>query len=201
MVLIFLVVVSVSVFIYNYVSCNKQTSMVPEHFDPNDLPTNAIGNNLTGSGNGQLRNDTGNRGDDIVNAAPVNLKPEDSPNTTMLGDEVTGVSSDGADFKEGTNGHEKWNNNTQWSASDLLPNRDSSSTEYNWDESNPQIKQIEGNAWLNERKFMGMYSVASSLRNATHDIRRDIPNPQMTVSPWNNSTILPDTNSKGLCSL
>ena len=68
----------------------------------------------------------------------------------------------------------------------------------NWDESNPQIAKVDGNAWLNERKFLGIYSVASSLRNATHDLRRDVPNPQMVVSPWNNTTIMPDANSKGL---
>lgn len=116
-----------------------------------------------------------------------------------------------ADF---TSNNKNLNNNlTHFDSADLLPKPDSATAKYpsdegwqykkgaNWDESNPQIKEVEGNAWLNERKFMGIYSTASSLRNATHDIRRDIPNPQMTVSPWQNTTILPDSNSKGLCSL
>ena len=116
-----------------------------------------------------------------------------------------------ADFT--TDGKNYYNNLTHFDSADLLPKPDSENTKYpsddgwsykhgaNWDESNPQIKEVEGNAWLNERKFLGMYATASSLRNANHDIRRDIPNPQMTVSPWNNTTILPDTNSKGLCTL
>lgn len=116
-----------------------------------------------------------------------------------------------ADFT--SDGKNYYNNLTHFDSADLLPKPDSERTQYpsedgwtykhgaNWDESNPQIKQVEGNAWLNERKFLGMYSVASTLRNATHDLRRDIPNPQMTVGPWNNTTILPDSNSKGLCTL
>lgn len=107
-----------------------------------------------------------------------------------------------------------YNNLTHFDSTDLLPNPDADNKQNiaddkgwtykhgaNWDESNPQIAQVEGNAWLNERKFLGISSVGSTNRNATHDIRRDIPNPQMVVSPWNNTTILPDSNSKGLCSL
>lgn len=112
-----------------------------------------------------------------------------------------------ADFT--SSGKNLYNNLTHFDSADLLPKPDkqvpsdhgwSYKHGANWDESNPQIKHVEGNAWLNERKFLGMYSVGSSLRNATHDIRRDVPNPQMTVSPWNNTTIMPDSNSKGLCS-
>lgn len=112
-----------------------------------------------------------------------------------------------ADFT--TDGNNYQNNLTYFDSSDLLPNKDKkvddNGWQYNfgtnWDESNPQIARVDGNAWLNERKFLGIYSVASSLRNATHDLRRDVPNPQMVVSPWNNTTIMPDTNSKGLNTL
>jgi hypothetical protein len=112
-----------------------------------------------------------------------------------------------ADFT--TDGKNYYNNLTHFDSADLLPKPDKETDDKgwtykhgaNWDESNPQIAQVEGNAWLNERKFLGIYTVGSTLRNATHDIRRDIPNPQMVVSPWNNTTILPDSNSKGLCTL
>lgn len=112
-----------------------------------------------------------------------------------------------ADFT--SDGRQLHNNLTYFDSADLLPNKDrkvedegwDSKFGANWDESNPQIAKVEGDAWLNERNFLGVYSVASSLRNATHDLRRDVPNPQMVVSPWNNSTIMPDTNNKGLNTL
>jgi hypothetical protein len=113
-----------------------------------------------------------------------------------------------ADFT--SDGKNHYNNLTHFDSADLLPKPDKDQPDddgwkykhgANWDESNPQIAQVEGNAWLNERKFLGMYTTGSTLRNATHDFRKDIPNPQMVVSPWNNTTILPDSNNKGLCTL
>jgi hypothetical protein len=112
-----------------------------------------------------------------------------------------------ADFT--SDGQQSNTNLTYFDSSTLLPDENKKvkdeGWEYKfgstWDESNPQIAKVDGNAWLNERKFLGIYSVASSLRNATHDLRRDVPNPQMVVSPWNNTTIMPDANSKGLNTL
>jgi hypothetical protein len=116
------------------------------------------------------------------------------------------------DYAGFTHKNENFNNGLEhFDSADLLPKLDGENTinddgwtiknNKGWDESNPQIKLVEGNAWLNERKFLGISTVGSSLRNATHDIRRDIPNPQMVVSPWNNTTMVPDTNNKGLCTL
>jgi hypothetical protein len=44
----------------------------------------------------------------------------------------------------------------------------------------------------------GINTVSSSLRNASMDIRGDIPNPQVQVGPWNQTTIEPDTNRRAL---
>lgn len=60
-------------------------------------------------------------------------------------------------------------------------------------------KKIKGTHLIHPKVHMGVNTVGSSLRNATHDIRGDIPNPKINVSPWNNSTIEPDTNIKGIC--
>jgi hypothetical protein len=59
--------------------------------------------------------------------------------------------------------------------------------------------KIQGTHLLNPKIHMGVNTVMSSKRNATHDIRGDIPNPKIRVSPFLNSTIEPDTNIKGLC--
>jgi|SRR5271154_4245946 len=60
-------------------------------------------------------------------------------------------------------------------------------------------KKIKGTHLIHPKVHMGVNTVGSSLRNGTHDIRGDIANPKINVSPWNNSSIEPDTNLKGIC--
>ena len=168
-------------------SCGKTSSNQLEYFD------NAL-ENFVNSGEEEQK--------DYINEWNNQFSQQNTSAEPMVDDAVH------ADFT--SSGKDLNNNLTSFSSADLLPKPDSEAGAgdggwsykrgANWDESNPQIKQVEGNAWLNERKFLGMYTVASSLRNATHDLRRDVPNPQMVVSPWNNTTMLPDSNTKGLCS-
>lgn len=61
-------------------------------------------------------------------------------------------------------------------------------------------KKIKGNQFLVHPKYnIGVNTVGTSLRNGSHDLRGDIPNPKINIGPWMNSTIEPDTNIKGLC--
>lgn len=60
-------------------------------------------------------------------------------------------------------------------------------------------KKIKGTHLIHPKTHMGVNTVANSLRNATHDIRGDIVNPKLNTGPWNQSTIEPDTNIKGIC--
>lgn len=60
-------------------------------------------------------------------------------------------------------------------------------------------KRIKGNL-LHPKYLIGVDTIRSSKKNSTHDIRGDVPTPKIYVSPWNNSTIEPDNNFKGLCS-
>jgi len=46
---------------------------------------------------------------------------------------------------------------------------------------------------------IGIDTVGQSRKNATYDIRSAPPNPKFVVSPWSNSTIEPDYNTKPLC--
>lgn len=46
---------------------------------------------------------------------------------------------------------------------------------------------------------IGTDTVGQSLKNATYDLRSAPPNPKFVVSPWQNSTIEPDYNTKPLC--
>jgi hypothetical protein len=46
---------------------------------------------------------------------------------------------------------------------------------------------------------IGIDTVGQSKKNATYDFRAAPPNPKFVVSPWMNSTIEPDYNTKPLC--
>jgi len=60
-------------------------------------------------------------------------------------------------------------------------------------------KKIQGTHLLHPKTHMGVNTVGSSLKNATHDMRGDVPCPKISISPWGNSTIEPDTNMRGFC--
>jgi hypothetical protein len=52
---------------------------------------------------------------------------------------------------------------------------------------------------IDNRDFIGVNTVGSSLRNASLDLRSAPPCPRVLVSPWNQSTIEPDVNLKSIC--
>jgi hypothetical protein len=61
-------------------------------------------------------------------------------------------------------------------------------------------KNIDDNNLINpDRYIIGINSVASSLKISSHDIRGGVPINKYVVSPWNNSSVAPDTNIKSLC--
>lgn len=60
-------------------------------------------------------------------------------------------------------------------------------------------KKIRGTHLIHPKVHMGVNTVGNSLKNGTHDLRGDVPNPKFYVSPFLNSTIEPDTNIKGIC--
>lgn len=66
-----------------------------------------------------------------------------------------------------------------------------------WSLQNPQ-----GSGSLKDKNFLqaghniGINTVGQTLRNANMQLRSDPPNPQVAVSPWQQSTINPDTNRK-----
>ena len=77
---------------------------------------------------------------------------------------------------------------------ELLP-QDSESNQ--WSLANPQ-----GSGSLKDKNFLqsgyhvGINTVGQTLRNANMQLRSDPPNPQVQVSPWQQTTINPDTNRK-----
>ena len=73
--------------------------------------------------------------------------------------------------------------------------------EDDWFDTEPLLstKKIKGTHLIHPKVHMGVNTISGSLRNGTHDIRGDIVNPKIPISPWGNSTIEPDTNLKGIC--
>lgn len=75
---------------------------------------------------------------------------------------------------------------------DLLPNDESANiTEFN---QNYPIGQgiLNGINFLSSGYSIGVNTVGQSLRNANRQLRSEPPNPQVSVSPWMNSSIGPD---------
>ena len=59
-------------------------------------------------------------------------------------------------------------------------------------------KKIKGTHLIHPKEHLGINTTGGSKRGGTHDIRGDIPNPQLDVGPWGISTSKP-SNSRGLC--
>ena len=57
---------------------------------------------------------------------------------------------------------------------------------------------VQNQNFLTAGYHVGINSVGSTLRNANMQLRSEIPNPQVKVSPWLQSTIEPDLNRKPL---
>lgn len=77
----------------------------------------------------------------------------------------------------------------QLAPQELLPNDPNSK----WAEVNPSgAGDIAGKNFLNAGALVGVNTIGSSLRNASWDLRSEVPNPQVVVSPWNQTSISPD---------
>ena len=73
---------------------------------------------------------------------------------------------------------------------ELLP-RDASNTK--WAQVNPAGQgDVKNQNFLTAGFTQGIDTVGQSLRNASHDLRPEVPNPRFNVGPWMQSTIEPD---------
>lgn len=78
------------------------------------------------------------------------------------------------------------------SASDLLPSDASSK----WAQINPSSSgELSDQNFLTAGYHVGINTVGQSMRNANLQLRSEIPNPQVAVSPWLISTIEPDVRA------
>lgn len=70
--------------------------------------------------------------------------------------------------------------------------------ELDWFEKVPEPVSVKNRHLINTMKPMGVNTIGTSLKNASHDIRGDIPVKKTIVSPFNNSSIEPDVNNRGV---
>lgn len=79
---------------------------------------------------------------------------------------------------------------------ELLPSKGMGS---DWSAANPSgLGQLSGQNFLSAGVHMGVNTIGSTKKNATHDIRAEPINPKVNVSPWLNSSFEPDTMRRGL---
>lgn len=57
---------------------------------------------------------------------------------------------------------------------------------------------IQGKNFLSAGALVGVNTVGQSLRNANYQLRAEVPNPQVQVGPWMQTTIEPDLQRRAL---
>ncbi len=72
-------------------------------------------------------------------------------------------------------------------------------TNKDWFEVMPEPISVKNRHLINVSRPVGVNTIGNSLRNASWDLRGSPPCPKFVVSPWQQSTIEPDYNIKGLC--
>jgi len=68
-----------------------------------------------------------------------------------------------------------------------------------WFETIDEPISVKNRHLISVQQPIGINTVGSSKKNATLDLRPAPPNPKIVVSPWLNSTIEPDYNTRPLC--
>jgi len=68
-----------------------------------------------------------------------------------------------------------------------------------WLEVMPDPIKVKNRHLININKPIGTDTVGSSLKIASHDLRGNIPAPKFVISPFLNSSVEPDINTKGFC--
>ena len=83
----------------------------------------------------------------------------------------------------------------QLTAKDLLP-KDSDNA---WSKANPKVnRSLENMNFLEAGYHYGINTVGQTLRNANLQLRSEVPNPQVQVSPFLQTTIEPDLSRRVL---
>lgn len=123
----------------------------------------------------------------LTNSAPVTQEMSVQP-SKGLGQNETFAKVDSQSSMPGL--PPACNTNQNIDPTELLPKDENSQ----WAALNPSGNgDFQGVNLLKSGYHMGIDTVGNSLRNANLQVRSEPANPQLSVGPWNNTTIAPDT--------
>lgn len=117
----------------------------------------------------------------------LSANPEEDPSTVKV--EYTEDPIEGADFVEGSS--------EPITPEDLLPKSVDANA---FDAANPVVggSPLDAKNFLASGYSIGINTVGNSNRNSNLSLRSDPPIPVVPTGPWNQTTILPDLERKGL---
>lgn len=165
-----------------------------EHMEDVNLPqNNEMGENNTHK---NVSYADGNRGNNVNNANFDKYFNNESILTNNgNNDEFNPMDETNGNFSSYEQQEER-KNNQDVSPADLFdPDRYLPKENYDdWLETQPDAIDVKNRHLINTVKPIGVISQTN--RNASHDLRSAPPCPKFVVSPWQQSTIEPDTNIK-----
>jgi len=129
----------------------------------------------------------------VVIEAPAGPEPNSSPNNfgSLIDDSTLNVNmNDPINNKYAQQAPES---RPKLSATDLLPGY---SQDAWFDNPDVGVKVEDANLMADALAKIGVDTIGTTLKNATYDIRGNIPCPKFNVGPFNNSTVEPDINIK-----
>jgi hypothetical protein len=171
----------------NAAASNNGAGPAPGHVGgANIVEENAMGNGNVAAGQGDLMT--------AHSSTTSDSTPNTMPNGNMATEGFESLAPETMPFPEGQRPANCYPKN-QLAPQELLPNDANSK----WAQVNPMASgDIAGKNFLNAGALIGVNTVGQSLRNANWDIRSAPPNPQVEVSPWQQSTIAPDLQRRPL---
>ena len=86
--------------------------------------------------------------------------------------------------------------NSKLNPNDLLPSNDIENNQWDFGVPQQKISLNEANLLGSATSKIGFNTQGNTLKNASTDLRGNIPNPKIQVGPFNNSSYEPDNNIK-----
>lgn len=161
-----------------------------------DVRQKMVGRNSTLRGDGEYKYSSykeGKRGGSPDSGLDAFFK-NNAPSGQVTNNDFEGVDASGDNLAQYVPGKGSSAKDDIYNAKELLPKQ----ADKDWFEVHNNVK-VKNSHLINVYRPIGANTVSGTLRNPTWDFRGDIANPRYVVSPWLQSTIDPDINSRGLC--
>lgn len=176
------------------ISYNSKCKMNNSEKFENDTTTNNNQGNLGYLSSNQLTPSSSSLSGTYVQQSPVSNSVADVSNQkydiNMPSSGIGNVEPSNSDSNSEMNIVNNAQSSDNLTSNDLLPNDPNSK----WSQINPSGSgDLRDQNYLTAGYHLGINTIGTSLRNANLQLRSEIPNPQLAVSPWMISTIEPDS--------